>query len=67
MSTFDTLMLLLAFALLGGFAWAVFRFAGRRARQDSTVMYGAYPVGDGWMDLKSDDKSDTAGSDRSAG
>jgi hypothetical protein len=66
MSTFDTLMLLLGFALLGGVALAAFKFAGRRARQDSTAMYGAYPVGDGWMDLNARDEGDAPGGDRSA-
>lgn len=53
MSTFDILVLLLAFALLGGIALAGIKFAGRRSRQDTAAMYGAYPAGDAWLGGKS--------------
>jgi hypothetical protein len=63
MSTFDILVLLLAFALLGGIALAGVKFAGRRTRQDTAAMYGAFPAGDAWMGSKSRGDADNGSPD----
>lgn len=63
MSTFDTLALLLAFALLGGIALAAVKFAGRRLHRDTATMYGAYPASDAWMGGKFRGDADDGGSD----
>ena len=61
MSTFNTIALLLAFALLGGIALAAVKFAGRRLRQDTGAVYGAYPASDAWMGGKSRADADNGG------